>query len=122
MKSLQRVLPDSLFIHSSSSLVTFACSFSESSGNVVIASSKISSSILCFHACTGGCREVGAKERGRERVQSGGQKKLVGIGLRLRQDGTHLVSLRSRGATFSSKFQYVYPPNPKPQQSREPQT
>ena len=122
MKSLQRVLPDSLFIHSSSSLVIFACSFSESSGNVVIASSRISSSILRFHACAGSRRGAGAKERRRERVQSGVQKKLVGIGLRLSRNGTHLVSLRSRGATFSSKFQYVYPPKRKAQQSREPRT
>lgn len=46
MKSRQRVLPDSLFIHSSSITLSFAWSFSRSSGNAVVACSKISSSIL----------------------------------------------------------------------------
>lgn len=46
MKSRQRVLPDSLFIHSSSITFSFAWSFSRSSGNAVVVCSKISSSIL----------------------------------------------------------------------------
>lgn len=83
MKSRQRVLPDSLFIHSSSITLSFAWSFSRSSGNAVVACSKISSSILRAHS-----------ERTDGRAGEGGSF-------------PYLVSFRSRGFTFSSRFQYV---------------